>query len=54
MAEFVNTDWVTTVAASSGVAVDDDLGRKSHLWPLVVSQNVDSVSQGTGGTVGPA
>jgi hypothetical protein len=52
--ELVDTHGVTTVAITTSLTVDDGLRRKSSLRIGVVSQNVDSVSQSRGGSLGPA
>lgn len=52
--EFVDIDWFSSVAGSSGETVDDNLRGESHLGPLVSSLDIDSVSEGGGGSLSPA
>lgn len=52
--ELVDINGLSTVARSSGEAVDDHLGREGHLGPLISSLDVDSVSKGGGGCLSPA
>jgi len=51
----VNESGVTTIAATAGIAVDNGLGVQTNgSGVLQVVQDVESVSEGTGGTLGPA
>jgi hypothetical protein len=52
--EFVDTQRITTVTITTSVAVDDDLRAQSDGNVAAVSQNVDSVSEGGGGSLSPA
>lgn len=50
----VDATRISSVAASSGLAVDDHLRRKSHIRPGSVSDDVDSVSNRAGSALSPA
>ena len=52
--ELVDTSRVSSVAGTSSVAVDGDLRGKRYLRPGVVSEDIDSVSEGGQRTLGPA
>jgi hypothetical protein len=52
--ENIDLSRVTAVAGSSGLAVHDDLGWEIHVRPGSVSNNIDSVGDGAGCSVGPA
>lgn len=50
----VDSHWVSSITASSSIAVDDNLWGDGHLGERVVSEDIDSVSDGRGGSHGPA
>lgn len=50
----IDFSWVSSVARTSGLAVDNNLWRQVHLGPGVVPSNVDSVSNRASGSMGPA
>lgn len=50
----IHLDWVSSVAASSSLAIDDNLGRQGHIWPSPVSQDVDSVGDWGSRSMSPA
>ena len=50
----VDFSGVSSVAASSSLAVDDDLRGEGHGRPGVLSDDVDSVGDGAGRSMGPA
>ena len=52
--DMVNELWPTSLAAASTTAVDDVLHREVRGGPLAAALNVGAVSQGRGGTHGPA
>lgn len=52
--EGINARGNSSVAASSCLAVDDDLRRKSEVRPGSVSYDVEPISDGAGGSLGPA
>jgi hypothetical protein len=55
MSEFVDTAWVSTLAAATSTAVDNNLSVESNWgWVLVLKQDVKSVSKRRGGTLSPA
>ena len=55
VSKFINITGVSTVARAAGLAVDDHLGIKSD-WRgcHIIILDVESVSDGGGGTLGPA
>ena len=55
MGEEVNHTRVSAITRTAGLAVDDDLGAKSD-WGGVETavEDVESVSNGRGGALGPA
>ena len=53
--ELVDTTGVATLAGATGTAVDDDLGVEGDGSGVVVfEQDVETISEGAGGTLGPA
>lgn len=50
----VDAAWIAAVARASGLAVDDDLRRKSDVRPSSVSGNVDPICDGAGRALRPA
>ena len=55
VSELVDASWVSTLAASSSTAVDNDLSVESNWsWVLVSEHDVESVSNRRGGSLGPA
>lgn len=54
MSEDIDLSGISSVAASSGFAVNNNLRGEGHIRPSSVSDNVDSVSDGAGSALGPA
>ncbi len=54
MREDIDREGITTIATTPCLAVDDHLGGQSYVRPLSAPDNVDPVSNGTGGALGPA
>jgi len=55
ISELVDTTWVSTLAATTSTAVDNNLSIKSNWsWVLVFGHNVESISKRRCGTLSPA
>jgi len=54
VSKYINLEWVSSVAASSSLAINNNLRRKGHIGPSVVSENVDSISKRAGWAMSPA
>lgn len=54
MTEFVDTSWVSTIAGTTSMAVDDDLWSDGNTWEGVVTKDVNTISDGASSSMSPA